>query len=116
MQSKENAWDQVLLATWAEEMSSAKTNFVFGARSAIIVAARRFAAMVGDACPFICVLEDSFIKNWNMEKNLHGLPPASSLIILYTVLDLVASYIVIIRMLKYIETHCKFEWYPRNCH
>ena len=40
-----------------------------------------------------------------MNKNLYDRPASCSFTILHTALDLVASYIVMIRMLKYIGTH-----------
>ena len=42
-----------------------------------------------------------------MNKNLYDHPVFCSFTILYIALDLVALYIVVIRMLKYIATHCK---------
>lgn len=85
-----------------------KTALVLGTRSAVIMAAPRFGAMVGNSLPFICILKKTHspgLKIWN--KNLHVLPTFCSFTVLSAALDLVALHIVIIGVLKYIATHCK---------
>lgn len=84
---------------------ASKTILFVGTRSAVIVAASlRFGAMV-----WSCVSIHLYIKKTHSlklkisNKNLHDPPASRSFAILYTALDLVAPYFVIIRIIKYTE-------------
>lgn len=81
MQSKENAWDQMLLATGAEEVSSVKDNLGPRHGSAIIVAALRFGAMVGNAFPFIYIWGRLIDQDLKYEQELTW---PSSILLIYS--------------------------------